>query len=47
MFYLYTFLTAMFAGDKAGAEEYWEKIDELLIPWQCDKYHSECVCVNV
>ena len=46
MLYLYIYLTAMFAGDKTTAETYWEKTEELLVPWQSDKYHSECVrCV--
>lgn len=41
MFYLYVYLTAMFAGDKTVAEEYWEKSKQQLVEWQDGKYCSE------
>lgn len=41
MFYLYVFLTAMFAGDKAVAKEYWEKTEQQLVGWQDGTFQSE------
>lgn len=41
MFYLYVFLTATFAGDKAVAKEYWEKTEQQLVGWQEGTFQSE------